>query len=171
MFASPVPDSASAVTDATYSVDISVNDANRIQLEVLTKAESAYLPTHLRCVKIYGDKLLLGGSFGYLAVGTVCRSLACNDGSDNQVGRWTHVCACVRMCAHVCAGALFCLCAAVCVCVCARRMLSPSPSPSPLPSPPLASAQVLYLTPFAGHSCAPQPFSPDRSERLSQVRS
>lgn len=57
-----------------YTVDIVTNEVEKLQLEVLLTNEMPFHDSTLKCIKIYGDKLLLGGSDGFVGIGMVGKS-------------------------------------------------------------------------------------------------
>lgn len=61
-----------------YSVDIGSSESERIQLELYTDTPS-HLPPELRCLKLYGNYLLIGGSNGFIAVSYISKNQKCID--------------------------------------------------------------------------------------------
>lgn len=66
--------SSTNTSSIKYVVDIITNMQEKMQLDLLRTNEKPLLNVVLNCVKIYGDKILLGGNNGLLFVGTIGRT-------------------------------------------------------------------------------------------------
>lgn len=68
-----------------YSMDIIANDVEKMQIELVLTNEMPLTQPNLRCVKIYGDKILLGGARAFLAVGMIGRTTDLSFGPHHRV--------------------------------------------------------------------------------------